>query len=670
MTRRRTAFVASVALLLSLLAVAPPASAATGTTILTVLAEVGAPGGSQARTYTSPGMTLDAFPWGGVFQLQAYDPATGIGTSLTFNPPSGQVLDVGTYAGARATTDAGHAGLTYRYKGGQCVLGDDNGAFKILEIERNPSDMAITRFAAVFEHHCGSNPARARGSVYWNSTLTPRPRTSWTMSGDTTVLPGSAIQVAGVLKDISGVPLAGQAVTQWVTDLYGGAGASTARTTGAGGDVSSSSSIQLQRIQYAYEYAGDATHEPSIGVRTVAGVQRTSTLTASVPAGSLYVGETVTVTGTFRDTAGPVAGADILIEKLDELARATTAADGSFSADIVIPTRGSYSLSVHTNGTLLSAPAYVYVPMNVVARPSVITVAAPASVERLTPYDVTGTLVGHDGAPLGGVPVSLVRKDLAGTTTTVVTTEADGSYSLTDTPEVAGKILWAAKYLGSDDANQAPATKTATVVVPQLPTELAMFIANGPYVYGTRAIIRVHLGPTFNGRTVTLSAKRAGWSTPQIVVRGAVDSFGNLTTNYPMTANTTFTATFAGDYRYAPATVSLVRQTSAKVSVTAFGWFKKVGSIAVYHAGATPRFGFVVGPARPNGCLAVTAQRLSGGVWKTVASASCFHLDGNSQIVLALLRNSTPGKMRVRATVPSTSKTYTGSSPWMYYSFI
>lgn len=669
MLGRRTALVASCALLLSLLAVAPPAAAATGRTILTMLADVGAPGGSQARTYTEPTMTLEAFPWGGGFQFQAYDPVTRIGTSLVFNPPNGQVLEARTYAGARGTTDADHAQLSYRYRGVMCGV-DDNGAFRILEIERDLSG-TITRFAAVFEHHCGTDPARARGSIYWNSTLPARPRTSWAMAGDTTVLPGSAIQVSGVLKDISGVPLPAQAVSEWVTDLDAGPAVRTARTTGSGGELASSSSIARQRLQFAYEYPGDESHEPSIGVRPVAGVQRSSTVKASVPDVPLYVGETVTVSGTFTDTAGPVAGAEIQITYLyDTLGTPTTGADGTFSAEIVIPSRGSYSISVSTLGTALSAPASTTVYMPSAPRPSVITVAAPATVERLTPYVVTGTLTNHDGTPLDSAPVSLVRKDLAGTTTTVVTTAADGSFSLPDTPEVGGSVLWVAKYLGSDDKNQAPASKTATVLVPRLATGLSMVIAKGPFVYGARAIIRVHLDPTFNGRTVTLSVKRAGWSTAKPVLKGEVDEFGNLTTNYPMEANTTFTATFAGDYRYEPATVTLARLTSAKVTVTPFGWFKKVGAVAVYHAGATPRFGFAVGPARPNGCIAVTAQRLSAGVWKTVASASCFHLDGNSTIVLALLKNSAPGKMRVRGTVPTTTKTYTGTSAWQYYSFV
>ena len=96
--------------------------------------------------------------------------------------------------------------------------------------------MAITRFAAVFEHHCGRNPARARGSVYWNSTLIPRARTSWTMSGEHDLLPGSAIQVAGVLEGHPGGTLAGQAVTNGSRSCTGERGPPPpGRTTGAGG---------------------------------------------------------------------------------------------------------------------------------------------------------------------------------------------------------------------------------------------------------------------------------------------------------------------------------------------------------------------------------------------------------------------------------------------------
>ena len=43
---------------------------------------------------------------------------------------------------------------------------------------------------------------------------------------------------------------------------------------------------------------------------------------------------------------------------------ATTAADGTFTADVVIPTRGSYSLDVAFAGNFLSDPAAEYVPMD------------------------------------------------------------------------------------------------------------------------------------------------------------------------------------------------------------------------------------------------------------------------------------------------------------------
>ena len=145
---------------------------------------------------------------------------------------------------------------------------------------------------------------------------------------------------------------------------------------------------------------------------------------------------------------------------------------------------------------------------------------------------------------------------------------------------------------------------------------------------------------------------------------------GNLATTFVMTENTTFSATFVGDYRSAPAAVSQKHLTRARVTTIPLGWFKKVGSIAVYHAGAIPRFAFTVAPSRPNGCIDVVAQRLSGGVWKTVAAATCFHLEGDSASIVGVFGFSKPGKMRIAAAVPSDWKTYAGASVWQYYSFI
>jgi hypothetical protein len=668
--RRRVAVVAAVGVIVGLLGTAAPAEAASGTTVVTIVSDAGAPAGAQNHTFTSPTAQWQVYPAGTGLIVSAVESGTGHSLMLNLYAPTGTELGVGTYVGARMSAEATNPGIDFAYDGRACDGYQGNGAFRVLEIEREAGTGAILRFAAVFEYRCGSASGGSRGSVYWNSTLAPRARTSWSMSGATTALPGTTVQVAGSLSDSAGVVMAAHSVKEWTTALSSGSTAQANLTTDAAGGVSTSRSLGSVPLQIVYEYAGDATHEPSVGVRTATPVRRTPTLVATMSSPQ-YVGTTVTVSGKLTDTAGPVAGVEVQVYRSgDEGVTGSTSADGSFSIPYVLPTRGSYGVFVYFAGSFLTDPVSGWVDVYSLPRPTAMTFTGPSSIERGTPYSLSGTLVGYDGVPLAAVPVTLIRQDLAGTTSTIVTTGADGSFTHDDTPEVGGTVTWSAKYLGSPDGNDAPIKRTVVVAVSRLAPSLSMSVPARSYAYGSLAKITVRLGPTFNGRTVTVSGKRANAAKTFVVGSGVVDVNGNFTTTVRMIAMTKLTVTFKGDYRYAPATVSATRWTVARVTTTPLGWFKKVRSVAIYHAGGTPRFGFAVFPGRPGGCLAVVAQRFTGGTWKTVAATSCTHLDTTSKTSLYLVRNSTPGRMRIAAGVAKNGYTLAGSSPWAYFSFV
>ncbi|MGV9242436.1 hypothetical protein [Streptomyces sp. NPDC003710] len=52
-----------------------------------------------------------------------------------------------------------------------------------------------------------------------------------------------------------------------------------------------------------------------------------------------------------------------------------------------------------------------------------------------------------------------------------------------------------------------------------------------------------------------------------------MDGHGNPTATYELTRNTTFTASFAGDYHYAPATASRTAYDQVKVAETLGGYY-------------------------------------------------------------------------------------------------
>jgi sugar lactone lactonase YvrE len=102
---------------------------------------------------------------------------------------------------------------------------------------------------------------------------------------------------------------------------------------------------------------------------------------------------------------------------------------------------------------------------------STIALTAPASATALEPLTVTGRLtVGDGGSP--GVQQLTVTRELSGGTTMLppVTTAADGSFAITDTPPGGGEATYRASwagssaYRGSDGAVRVPVAKrTATL---------------------------------------------------------------------------------------------------------------------------------------------------------------------------------------------------------------
>jgi hypothetical protein len=663
---------ASVAALLgAALGPTPAAQAVTSTSSLSMVAGADSPGG--AFQYTDAALnTYAMFSEFGVF-AQAYDSATGRLIYLDFMSPQGSPIAAGTtYVGAGAYPPAAAPTMVLTVNGTVCPK-ETYAAFRVLELERDPVTLGLTRFAAVFDYHCSGALVGAQGSFFWNSTLGPRPRTSWVMSGSTLERPGTAVTAAGSLRDADGAAMSGRAVTVHATAI-GSAPVVQGATTDVTGSVAGGGTLGLDSLQIAVEYAGDATHEPSIASRTILVDRRASTLTGSLPA-PLYAGSSVQLTGKLTDTAGPIAGAQLKQGRPvqpETIAVATTGADGTYAFPLTLDPSAGGTYLVSFVGNTDSAPASVAVYANVLLRPSTMTLSVPPTATRAKPYLVKGTLRGLNSAPLVGAEISYTRKDLAGTTHGVATTGADGSFSIADTPTVGGSVAWTVTYVGSETQNYA--TKTATVSVSRLATLLTISVVDKIFAYGTTARVTVHLGTTYTGRKVRITAHRATNPTDRnVLAAGQVDAQGNLSTTFKMLANTTITAEFPGDYRYAPARVTIKRSVHYNVTVTPIGWYTKVGATSVYRVGKTPAFGVKVVPGNPGGCVAVVAQRLTSGVWKTVAAASCIPLASTtaaaSTVFLSLTGNSKAGRMRIAAAAPANSGMARGISPWAYYSF-
>ncbi len=183
-----------------------------------------------------------------------------------------------------------------------------------------------------------------------------------------------------------------------------------------------------------------------------------------------------------------------------------------------------------------------------------LSVSAPAK----APLDRKLTLTGTFGFALpdlpGSLPVEVTRTDLASPKgkplgTRTVWLSRDRVFGIEDTPAAGGKVTYTLRYPG--DAAHAPATATATVVVPRNRTTLALTGNAKTVTAGKNATLTAKLGRTWKERKVSVYAQPAGGA-KKLVRSAVVNRDGKLVVAYRITKNTTFTAVFSGDARTEP----------------------------------------------------------------------------------------------------------------------
>ncbi|MFG2053734.1 hypothetical protein ACGFI9_06835 [Micromonospora sp. NPDC048930] len=182
---------------------------------------------------------------------------------------------------------------------------------------------------------------------------------------------------------------------------------------------------------------------------------------------------------------------------------------------------------------------------------SSLLLSAPATSTRTAPVTVRGTVAFAGASVSTPRTLRVVKQDLTGSHPLPdVTTSADGSFSFSDTPLVGGANTYTVTFPG--DSTQPATSQSATVQVSRAATALSI---TAKATHGRRATVTAQLGTTYTNRTVCLYAQPYGSSRRTLTCR-AVDAYGKLTATYRTYQRVTFSASFAGDERYAPAEVS------------------------------------------------------------------------------------------------------------------
>lgn len=483
---------------------------------------------------------------------------------------------------------------------------------------------------------------------------------------------GTSVDLAGELSGPGG-PIDGATIVLSRSDITGTA-TLPATVTGSDGTFSAHVAVGSSDATFTASYAGDAQHAAVFKNWLVTAVApATSTLTISGPASALAT-SSVDLSGSLTGSSGAVAGATVTLARTDQsgttaLPSAVTGADGSWTATVALGlTDGTFTASYAGDPGHVAAQASRTVLATRLS--STITLAVPSSVARGLAYYVTGVLT-SGGSPIAGELVSLRRTDLAGTRTISVLTNASGAYVLRDVPAVGGAVAWRASWAG--DATHGTSSASRALTVTRLRATVSIRTSASVYSYGTRALITVHLGTTYNRRDVYVYARSLGTtsSSTRLVAHLKVNAAGNAVLSYTMRARTTFTVRFDGDYRYAAAAAATAPYVRAGIFVSVTGAYKKLGSTYLLH-GVDPTVLISVAPSRPRTCFGATVQAYQYGRWSTVSTVACGRLDAASRGFVRMSSKrplGIPFRMSVRVGNDTRSQSLAATSPWVYWQF-
>lgn len=305
---------------------------------------------------------------------------------------------------------------------------------------------------------------------------------------------------------------------------------------------------------------------------------------------------------------------------------------------------------------------------------SALTLSGPSTAGVAKPVTLTGSLTIAGSPAPAGTAVMISRSEADSTTVKdfTVTTASDGSFSLTDRPPRTGQYRYTAGYSGS--ATVAPATASQTIIVTGKPTSLGVTASPTRATYEPTVHVTAHLGTTSSSRTLSIYAETSGSTSERLLKTGKVNSSGNLTVSYRAAHSTTFTARFAGDTDYAPATATESVFVRAKVSESLSGYdrTKRTGGHAyrLFHRKKIMHIHVAVAPNKRGECVEFTLEVYSQGHWHS-GLTRCGTLSKSSTLAVgvSLTKFSLRYHYRIRADyVPGIDSSNLGNhSAWAYF---
>jgi hypothetical protein len=290
--------------------------------------------------------------------------------------------------------------------------------------------------------------------------------------------------------------------------------------------------------------------------------------------------------------------------------------------------------------------------------------------------DLSGHLELSDGASLTGHTVHVLETAPGGVETDIGTagTNVFGAwyFAVPNTLTPAGHWTFRATFDG--ESTYLPAEATTGVDVGNPAPSLTLGTSAATILIGGHVTVTAHLGAWHSNDQVSIYGTTGGGA-PQLMGSGEVDANGIFTASLSPTHNTVYSASWAGDDTYLPATsASKSVSVRAKVAIVQSGYYRSSRGVRLYHYHAScwkrsthcPRFTAGLLPRMAGRGILFTLQRHSSGHWRTVVTGTIgTNVNGLSAAIYRYRGTALIGQnMRVKAGWAGDSGNLGGHSRW------
>ncbi len=278
--------------------------------------------------------------------------------------------------------------------------------------------------------------------------------------------------------------------------------------------------------------------------------------------------------------------------------------------------------------------------------------------------DLSGMLTCDDPAASVGQTITLTRDPAGSDPLTDVVTGSDGSYSATDTADVAGVVTYQASFAGTPECG--PANATDTVSVAKLPSHVSLTVSAHAVTFGTAVHLTGHLGRGTDSSVLGIYAKPEGGN-EKLIREAKVGRHRDLHASYTPSKDTTFIARYAGDLTHHAAHDDAATRVRVIVRAQLTKAVARAGRYHIYRRGTHAPCLVEVVPNHKGFAVRATLQMFAHGAWRRSAARS-FRLNAASAVGFAV-RGSANVDFRVHVSLPTHHDHLGDTSPWLYLRF-